>query len=221
MILFLDGVLNGEDVARVRAELDAVAWRSGKATAGPTARDVKDNLQANAADERVQGLERFVLEALARHPSFEAAARPARMSRVLFSQYQPGMTYGAHTDDALMGPSGARLRTDLAFTVFLADPDSYEGGALAIETPGDTLRVRLSAGDAILYPAGTIHGVEPVTAGIRYAAVGWVQSLVRDAAAREILFDLSRARMCLSGAPEDLLALDKAVANLLRMWAEN
>jgi PKHD-type hydroxylase len=130
------------------------------------------------------------------------------------------MTYGAHTDDALMGE--ARLRTDLACTLFLTDAENCEGGALAIQTALGEQEIKLAAGDALLYPAGSIHQVTPVTQGVRYAAVGWVQSLVADASQREVLFDLSvtRARLANAGAArEDLLPLDKAVSNLLRMWA--
>jgi PKHD-type hydroxylase len=221
MSIVLQAVLAPEDVARVRRDLDAVAWVTGKRTAGAAASGVKDNLQAPVDDPRVQALERFVADALSRHPSFAIAARPARLSRVMFSRYEPGMTYGAHTDDAMMGADDARLRTDLAFTLFLSDRDTYEGGALVVESALGEQEIALNAGDAILYPAGSIHRVAPVTRGVRLAAVGWVQSLVQDAAQRELLFDLSTARTRLAQAGvarEDLLTLDKSVSNLLRMW---
>jgi PKHD-type hydroxylase len=153
---------------------------------------------------------------------FEIAARPARLTRLLFSRYEPGMTYGAHTDDALMGPGEDKLRTDLAFTIFLEAPSAYEGGALTIESALGEQEIKLEAGDAILYPAGSIHYVAPVTKGARLAAVGWLESYVADAGRREILFDLSVARHRLSegDAPrEELLRLDKSISNLLRMWA--
>lgn len=222
MSLVLQGVLAPEDVARVRAELGEVTWGSGKRTAGAAARDVKENLQADGADARVQALERFVVEALRRHPMFEIAARPMRLSRLLFSRYEPGMTYGAHTDDALMGPAGDKLRTDLAFTLFLADRATYEGGALVVQSALGDQEILLEAGDAILYPAGSIHYVAPVTRGERLAAVGWIESFVPDAGQRETLFDLSvtRERIAAAGAArEDLLRLDKSISNLLRMWA--
>lgn len=223
MSVILHGVLEPEDLARVRTELDAFTWGSGKRTAGAAARGVKDNLQADGSDPRVRALETFVLDALKRHPLFEIAARPARISRLLFSRYEPGMTYGAHTDDALMGGEGARLRTDLAFTLFLADRSTYDGGALVIDSALGEQEIALDAGDAILYSAGTIHHVAPVTRGARFAAVGWIQSLVADAGDREILFDLSvaRARFAETGAPrEHLLLLDKSISNLLRKWAQ-
>jgi PKHD-type hydroxylase len=222
MSFVLQGVLAPEDLHRVRTELDAVTWSSGKRTAGAAARGVKENLQADGSDARVQALERFVADALRRHPMFDIAARPSRITRLMFSRYEPGMTYGAHTDDALMGPSEDKLRTDLAFTIFLADLSSYEGGGLVVDSAMGEQEFRLEAGDAILYPAGSIHYVAPVTSGARLAAVGWVQSFVPDAAQRDILFDLSvtRARLAQAGvAREDLLPLDKSISNLLRTWA--
>jgi PKHD-type hydroxylase len=220
--VILQEVLAPEDLARVRKELSAFAWSSGKRTAGAAARGVKENLQADGSNPRVQALEKFVADALRRHPIFEIAARPARLTRLMFSRYEPGMTYGAHTDDALMGAGDDKLRTDLAFTIFLADRSTYEGGALVVESPLGEQEIALDAGDAILYPAGSIHHVTPVTKGARYAAVGWVQSYVADAGQREILFDLSvtRGRLAEAGiAREELLRLDKAISNLLRMWA--
>ena len=132
------------------------------------------------------------------------------------------MTYGSHTDDAMMGPAGARLRTDLAFTLFLEDPSTYQGGALVIESALGEQDIKLKAGDAFLYTAGTIHRVAPVTKGARLAAVGWVESYIADPSARDILLDLSavRNRLSKSGVPrEELLRMDKAISNLLRMWA--
>jgi PKHD-type hydroxylase len=222
MSLILQEVLAAEDLDRVRTELSELAWSSGKRTAGAAARGVKENLQADGSDRRVKELERFVLEALRRHPLFEIAARPARISRLLFSRYEPGMTYGAHTDDALMGGGDDKLRTDLAFTVFLADRESYDGGELVVESPLGEQAIGLDAGDAILYSAGSIHHVAPVTRGARLAAVGWIQSYVPDITQRETLFDLSvtRGRLAQAGiAREELLRLDKSISNLLRMWA--
>jgi PKHD-type hydroxylase len=133
------------------------------------------------------------------------------------------MEYGSHTDDALMGAAGDRLRTDLAFTLFLSEPATYKGGALTLESIAGRQEIKLEAGDAMLYPAGAIHSVAPVTEGVRLAAVGWVESFVREPARREILYDLSRVRTRLAeaGAPRlELLHLDKSISNLLRMWAE-
>jgi len=223
MTILLNRVLEPEDVARVREGLAAARWRPGKTTAGPAARPVKENLQADGSSSQVQALEDFVKAALERHPLFAIAARPQRISRLLFSRYEPGMTYGRHTDDALMGADEARLRTDLAFTIFLSKRETYEGGELTIETPLGDQAIALEPGDAILYPAGTIHQVAPVTRGERWAAVGWVQSLIAESDQRAILFNLSlaRARFAEAGATrDDLLMLDQAVSNLLRLWAK-
>jgi PKHD-type hydroxylase len=222
MSLILQEVLAAEDLERVRRDLAEVEWSSGKRTAGAAARGVKENLQANGADPRVQALETFVVEALRRHALFEIAARPARLSRLLFSRYEPGMTYGWHTDDALMGPESDKLRTDLAFTLFLADRASYDGGELVVESPLGEQSIGLDAGDAILYPAGSVHQVAPVTRGVRFAAVGWIESFIADPTQRETLFDLSvaRTRFAQAGAArEELLRLDKSISNLMRMWA--
>lgn len=222
MSIVLQAVLAPEDLDRVRSELSTLSWTSGKRTAGAAARGVKENLQADGSDPKVQALERFVVDALRRHSLFEFAARPARLTRLLFSRYEPGMTYGAHTDDALMGPSDDKIRTDLAFTIFLEDASKYEGGALVVESALGAQEIKLEAGDAILYPAGSIHHVAPVTNGARLAAVGWIESFIADAGKREILFDLSvaRGRLAEAGAArEELLLLDKSISNLLRMWA--
>lgn len=222
MSVILQQVLEPEDVARVREELAALTWVSGKRTAGAAARGVKENLQIDGSAPQVKELERFVVEGLYRHPLFEIAARPARISRLLFSRYEPGMTYGAHTDDALMGKGEDKLRTDLAFTIFLADSASYEGGELVVQSQLGDQSIKLEAGSAIVYPAGSIHYVAPVTKGARLAAVGWIQSFIADATQRETLFDLSllRARLDEAGvAREELLQLDKSISNLLRMWA--
>ncbi len=223
MYLILQGVLAPEDIARLRKDLAELHWGDGKRTAGPAARAVKQNLQADGRDARTEALERFVVDALYRHPLFEIAARPAKLSRLLFSRYEPGMTYGAHTDDALMGDGASRLRTDLAFTLFLAEPSSYDGGALTIDSTLGEQEIKLEAGNAILYSAGSIHFVAPVTRGVREAAVGWIQSVVAEAGRREILFDLAvaRARFGEAGAARaELLRMDKAISNLLRMWAQ-
>lgn len=228
MILVIADIVDADALAAIHAELDAARLRDGRDTAGWHARAVKNNRQAEAAD--IAGAARQVAQALAAHPVFQAAALPQRLSAILFNRYETGMSYGRHVDDALMGagpgtgPSaGPRLRTDLAFTLFLDDPATYAGGNLVIETAGDEQAYRLAAGACVLYPALYLHRVEPVTAGVRRAAVGWVQSLVRDPVRREILFDLDAARRDLfdrDGKTASFDRLAKAHANLLRLWAE-
>lgn len=217
MFVILSQVLAAEDLQLVRGRLSEAVWRDGKATAGAAAKPVKRNEQAKP-DAAIEALARFCAAALDRHSVFPLAARLAKPMRLLFSRYHAGMAYGRHTDDALMGVGEARIRTDLALTLFLSDPATYEGGALVLHGPAGENRIRLAAGDAVLYAAGALHEVEPVRAGERLALVGWGQSLVREAAQRELLFDLAAARQ-LCGPGEAALLLDKSISNLLRMWA--
>lgn len=217
-MLTLGQVLNPDDVQRVREGLARAPFQDGKATAGPVARKVKQNQQAIGADSGVDALARFVRDALKRHPVFSAYARPAAWSRIMFSKYGPGDAYGLHTDDAFMAADGGgRLRTDLSFTLFLSDPDTYEGGALLIDDLDGEHEHRPQAGDAVLYDTGRLHRVTPVTSGERLAAVGWIESVVRSDAQRELLFDLERVRGA-TPQGEARLLLDKAIGNLLRQW---
>lgn len=218
-MLTLADVLDAEDIARLRQGLDEAAWLPGKRTASGDARKVKANWQANGADERVQALCAFVMKALERHPLVQAYVRPAAWSGLMFNRYGPGETYGMHVDDPVMGEPGARVRTDLSFTLFLSDPETYEGGALVVDGLDGEREIRLPAGSMALYPTGQLHRVEPVTSGQRLACVGWVQSLIRREDQREILFDLTRVRAAM-GAGEARLLLDKSIAQLVRLWGE-
>jgi PKHD-type hydroxylase len=220
--LCLAGVLDADALHAVRVALAGASFGDGSHTAGWHAGKVKKNLQAthDIAAQRVQ-------QGLMAHPLFRSAALPARLRTPLFSRYDAGMGYGRHMDDALMAVGGGRsaLRADLAVTVFLSDPASYDGGELVIESAGGTAAYKLEPGQAIVYPATALHRVAEVTRGERLAAVLWVQSLVRDAAQREILFDLDTARRGLwdkadqaATAEFDLVA--KTYANLLRAWSE-
>lgn len=218
-MLTIAEVLNAEDVARVREGLAAAPFVSGKKTAGVEAKKVKQNLQADGSDAKVQALSKFVRQALERHPVFSLYARPARWSGVMFSRYHGGDEYGFHVDDPTMGDGAGRFRTDLSFTLFLADPETYEGGALLVDSLDGEREIKLAAGSAVLYPTGALHRVTPVTSGERLAAVGWIQSLIRRADEREILFDLGRTRASLPEGEARLL-LDKAIGNLVRLWGE-
>ena len=154
------------------------------------------------------------------HEVFVAAARPKRLVRLLISRYEPGMTYGTHVDDAMIDG----VRTDLSFTLFLSDPASYEGGELVVEDSYGERAIKLSPGELILYPSTTLHRVEPVTAGLRLAAVGWLRSYVRDAERREILFDLETALRQVHAERGKTPVFDllvKTRTNLLRRWAED
>lgn len=219
MIVLAD-VLSPDEVATVREGLAAAPFRDGRATAGAAARRVKDNEQARGDDPGVRALAGLVREALERHPVFTPLVRPARWSSLMFSRYSSGQHYGLHTDDAgMLDEHGGALRTDLSFTLFLHDPDAYDGGALLVDGLDGEREFRPVAGSAVVYQTGQLHRVTPITRGERLACVGWIQSAVRRPDQRELLFDLER--VALSQPPgEARLLLDKSLGNLLRMWVE-
>lgn len=218
-------VLDAELLASVQRLLDGVRFVDGTATAGWHARLVKDNEQAAAGHVAVREAGALVGAALRAKPVFQAVALPRRMRPVLFARYGEGRSYGAHMDDALMGlddPAGP-MRTDVAVTVFLTSPGEYDGGELMVEAGGGEQAFKLNAGDVVAYPATTLHRVMPVTRGQRMVAVTWAQSLVRDAASREILFDLQEASRSVFEREGKSAAFDlvsKSYANLLRRWSE-
>lgn len=217
-MLGLDAVLNAEEVASITARLANVTYRDGKSTAGWHARQVKENDQVPADDPVSRAVRAEIEAALRRHPVFAPAVHP-KFIQLLINRYGPGQSYGTHVDDAFMNGR----RTDVAVTLFLSDPGSYDGGELVIETPAGEQRLKLRAGAAIVYPATTLHRVEPVTRGERLACVGWVESRIRDASAREILFDLERARRAMfqqNGKTAEFDLIAKVTANLLRRWGE-
>lgn len=225
MIVCISTLLDSAVLGKVRALLAQARFGDGRATAGWHARLVKDNEQAEAAHPAAREAAALVSAALLGHEVFRSAALPRRLRPVLFARYGEGRSYGAHVDDALMGlddPAGP-VRTDVAVTVFLAPAEGYDGGELVVETMAGEQAFKLAAGDAVAYPATTLHRVAPVTRGERLVAVTWAQSLVRDPAAREVLFDLDAARRAVfgregKGPAFDLIA--KSHANLLRRWAE-
>ena len=221
MILCIDHVLNVAALAAIRAALAAARYRDGRETAGWHAAAVKRNRQADAGD--AAKVAAIVEEALGQNAVFQLAALPQRLSPILLNRYEPGMEYGPHVDDALMGRGANRLRSDVSFTVFLEDPASYDGGELVIDSSGGEADYKLAAGACLLYPSTSLHRVAPVTRGVRHAAVGWVQSLVRSAERREMLFDLDTARRAVfesQGKSQAFDLLAKTYANLLRQWAE-
>ncbi|MFO1147399.1 MAG: Fe2+-dependent dioxygenase [Alsobacter sp.] len=219
MMIFIGNILNSGEIDVAREILSAAPFEDGKLTAGWAARTVKDNEQAGASPE-VERLRALISSRILANETFATAVRPKRLTPLVFSRYGAGKTYGSHVDDALMGG----LRTDVSFTLFLADPESYAGGELVMEGASGEEEVKLPAGSLVAYPSTTLHRVAPVTAGLRLAAVGWARSYVREAERREILFDLDRARRALfqaQGKTQEFDLLSKSVANLLRMWAED
>lgn len=220
MLIMIANVLDADDLQRLRDNLAQVRYVDGRQTAGREARTVKRNEQVDRSDALAAEMQDLVTDRLLDNRLFRMATRPHVVRPPLFSRYQSGMEYGAHVDDAIMGG----MRTDLSVTVFLSDPGDYEGGELVIESAAGEQDVKLAAGDAVVYPTTFLHRVAPVTSGERLAAVTWVRSLVRDAAARELLFDLETARHALFdqlGKTAELDLLAKTQSNLLRLWAED
>ena len=215
MLLPIGGILDETALDRIRGLLAHAAWRDGRETAGPRAAAVKANLQADPDHAMTRTAATELEAALRTHPVFAAAALPLRLTRPMFSRTLPGGGYGRHVDNALMGQGAAAVRTDLAWTLFLSG--GVTGGALVIEEAGGEREVAPEAGLLVLYPATSLHRVAPVEAGERLVAFGWVQSRVRDAAQRALLFDLHLAE---SGVEDAALRVQLARANLLRMWAE-
>jgi PKHD-type hydroxylase len=220
MYLLIPNVLTPAEVAEARAAMAAAKFADGRETAGWHARMVKKNEQVRRGDARIEKVRKAIGEKLLKHPLFQIWVRPKVLTPLILSRYRPGMTYGSHVDDALM----QGLRTDVSFTLFLADPQTYDGGALVIETAAGEEDVKLEPGALVAYSSTTLHRVEEVTRGERFAAVGWAQSYVRDPARRELLFDLDTAKRQLFEAGGKTQAFDlvsKSAANLLRMWADD
>ncbi|MBI1320931.1 MAG: Fe2+-dependent dioxygenase [Candidatus Hydrogenedens sp.] len=219
MIFCIADLLPAADCAAVIEAAETAGFVDGRQTAGWHARQIKDNQQLAPAEPRAPALRARIAAALGHHELFSLVVRPKALMPVMISRYQPGMAYGAHVDDAIMGG----LRSDVSFTIFLADPESYDGGELVIDTALGEQPFKLPIGAGVVYPSGALHRVAPVTRGTRLAAVGWAQSLVRDAARREILFDLDQARRSLfqaQGKTTEFDLVSKSVANLLRLWAD-
>jgi PKHD-type hydroxylase len=219
MQIAIANVLSRDDIDNVRATLAHARFVDGRETAGFAARLVKHNRQA-ASDRRLDAVRKLVTERILDNEVFRLAVRPKALTPLMLSRYDTDMHYGTHVDDAMMHG----LRTDVAFTLFLSEPQNYDGGELVIETAAGEEPVKLAAGSLVAYPSSTLHRVAAVTHGTRLAAVGWARSLIRDAARRELLFDLDTARRALfardgKSAEYDLIA--KSTANLMRMWVED
>ena len=223
MMLHIPGVLSREQVAAMRTQLAAADWVDGRATVGAQGAQVKRNRQLPDGSPLALALGRQVLDALAASPLFFAAALPLRTIAPLFNSYAGGEHYGAHVDGALRRlPDGGWLRTDVSSTLFLSDPDEYDGGELVVVDAYGSHEVKLPAGDLIVYPATSVHHVEPVTRGARVCSFFWTQSMVRDDARRAMLLELDqniqrlRARL---GDCEELVGLTGHYHNLLRQWS--
>jgi len=226
MLLRVPNVLDAAQVREVRARLDAAgdAWIDGRATAGHQGAQVKRNRQIAEGSPIARELGDAIVRALERNALFLSAALPARIYPPMFNRYEDAEAFGPHVDGGvrLLPGTGIQMRTDLAATLFLAEPDSYGGGELVVHDSYGAQRVKLTAGDMVLYPATNVHEVTPVTRGARIASFFWVQSLVRDDAQRTLLFDLDMAIMRLNrdvAGHASLVGLTGTYHNLLRMWA--
>jgi len=224
MLLHIPDVLSREQVMQMRAMLDAADWTDGRETVGAQGAQVKRNQQLPDASPLRQQLGEVVLAALAKNPLYHAAALPLRTLSPRFNRYQGGGQYGFHVDGAVMALSGdAQLRSDVSCTLFLSEPDEYDGGELIVNDTYGEHEVKLPAGDLIVYPSSSLHRVTPVTRGARMASFFWVQSLIRDDSRRRLLFELDASiqRLTQTGADAaSLLQLTGVYHNLLRQWAE-
>ena len=220
MMLCIGDVLDKREAAAIRSEVENLTFVDGRATAGWAARLVKDNEQADANDNQLEALRSRIAERILENDLFQLAVRPKALTPLMITRYKPGKQYGTHVDDALM----RGMRTDVSFTLFLAEPETYEGGALVIESAAGEQEFKLVAGSMVVYPSNTLHRVAAVENGERLAAVGWARSFIRSSEQREILFDLEKARRDmfeLHGKTPVFDQLSKCTANLLRMWVED
>ena len=226
MLLHLPGVLTADELAHLQAALAAAPWADGRATAGPQAAVSKHNEQLPEHWAGLAALQQLVRDALARHPLFFSAALPRAVAPPMFNRYGGSRnSFGDHVDSAVRHtPGGGRVRTDVSCTLFLADPADYDGGELVIEDTYGTQRVKLPAGDLVLYPGHSVHRVEPVTRGHRVASFFWVQSLVRSDEQRRLLFDMDRHLMALRSRLGEgdaaIVGLTGTYHNLLRQWVD-
>ena len=224
MLLHIPGVLSPEQVGQMRKSLDAAPWIDGRETVGAQGAQVKRNQQLGDASPLRRQLGETVLAALATQPLFHAATLPVRILPPRFNRYAGGGEYGFHVDGAVMAlPDGSQLRSDVSCTLFLNEPEAYEGGELIVSDTYGEHEVKLPAGDLIVYPSSSLHRVAPVTRGARLASFFWVQSLVRDDVQRQLLFklDASIQQLTQSGADRNtVLELTAVYHNLLRRCAE-
>lgn len=222
MIVTLPELITPDELAHIKRLVASVPFTDGKSTAGEWLQKAKNNEQIPWNHPVMKEISGIVMQALSRCDAFMGIAQPRRLASMLVSRYQPGMSYGLHVDSAIMGAPN-HVRSDVSFTLFLNEPDSYEGGELAFDTGSSETAYKLPARSAICYPTGQLHRVRPVEQGERLAVVGWVQSLVREPAIRELLYDLTEAREQLAGKEGTQRAielLNKSYSNLLRRHAE-
>lgn len=225
MLLRVPQVLNADELKQMQSLMAAAEWVDGKVTAGTQSAQVKRNIQLPESSPQAEAARQIVLTALSRNALFFSAALPKKIYPPLFNQYRDGMDFGAHIDNAVRthALTGLHVRTDISCTLFLADPDSYDGGELVVEDTYGQQMVKLPAGDMVLYPGTSLHHVRPVTSGARLASFFWLQSMIRDDAQRTLLFDMDAAIVTLRQQVGDNAAVIRLTGNyhnLIRMWAD-
>lgn len=226
MLITIPDLLTPEEVAYLRSRLETIDWIDGRATAGEQAAEVKKNLQIPTDHPEAQELSNIILRALGRNPIYSSAALPAHVLPPMFNRYDDGMTYGAHVDGSIrvIPHTGQRIRTDVSTSVFLSDPDEYDGGELVVIDTYGPRKIKLPKGHAVVYPATSLHEVTPVTRGLRWASFFWAQSMVRDSWQRHMLYDLDQAIMRVRSMLPDndpgVTGLTAHYHNMIRQWAE-
>src|SRR6476661_5325772 len=224
MLLHVPGVFAKDEVATLRSRLDAGPWVDGNVTSGHQSAGAKVNRQLSEDCAEAREVGALIQQALNANPMFVSAALPHTVFPPLFNRYEGGERFGLHVDNAIRQRGAIRIRSDLSATLFLSEPDDYDGGELIIEEMYGPQSVKLPAGDMVLYPSKSLHSVTPVTRGARVSSFFWIQSLVRDDADRETLFrlDVAIQRVSADKGPQDtaVLELTAVYHNLLRRWAE-
>jgi len=222
MLIKIPDILDSTQITAIQSVLHQCTYIDGKLSAGDNARIHKANEELTASEDQLDALNSVVMTRLVQHPVYLNAALPAKISLPIYARYTSGMSYGPHIDDPVMGSPSQRYRSDISITVFLSSPDEYDGGELCIETSFGNSEIKLPAGHAVLYPSSSRHAVKPVTRGERLVAIAWVQSMVRSAEQRQILFQLSQARDQLKSQSQSSIYqhIDDSYVNLVRMWAE-
>jgi PKHD-type hydroxylase len=222
MLITVQGILTGDQVKLVRSMLDNAKFIDGKLSAGAVARQIKNNEELDIHSQELAKLNEIVMGSLIRHPEYRNAALPMKVAAPYYARYKEGMSYGDHVDDPIT-VLDEPYRSDVSITVFLNDPDEYDGGELVIRTSYGENSIKLPAGDAVIYPSSSVHHINEITRGTRLVAVTWLQSLIRDPARRELLYELNQVReKMLKEAPADEATkkIDRTYVNLIRMWGE-
>ena len=226
VIHHIPNVLSKEQVAEFRQMMETANWVGGKVTAGTLSASVKQNQQLSEQDPLTHHLSELVIQAIWKHPVFQAAALPCQIIPPLFNRYDEHESFGFHVDNSirLIRGTAQQMRTDLSCTLFLSEPEEYDGGDLVIEDTYGYHEVKLPAGDIVLYPATSLHEVSSIIRGTRFASFFWVQSMIRDDAERHMLFNLDQSiqslRMQLGDQHEEVVKLTNLYHNLMRKWAE-